>query len=42
MSCVEEECRWSIVEAWVIWALQHNVRPFNLLAYGRALGLDFF
>ena len=40
MSFTEELCRWSIVEAYILWKLHHGIRPLNVLAYCRAVGLD--
>jgi hypothetical protein len=42
MSTIEEDCRWTIVCAYVLWHLRHRPgRILNMLAYERALGLDF-
>jgi hypothetical protein len=43
MTRTEEACRWSIVEAYVVWHLARREAPkrlLNLAAYERALGLE--
>jgi hypothetical protein len=38
MSAIEEDCRWSIIQAWCVWAWWAH-RPLGMLAYARALGV---
>ena len=40
MSAIEEACRWTIVYAYAAWKMGQGIRPLNMIAYARALGLD--
>lgn len=40
MSAIEQECRWSIVCAYMHWRIYRNERPYGFLAYVQALGLE--